>query len=233
MTRSPSPTRSTSTSSTTAQHIPLATLPGMAERTVTINSLSKTYSVTGWRVGWVIAAPPLTAAIRKVHDFLTVGAAAPLQAAGTVALGLPDPYYAALLAAYRERRSILVAALEAAGFGVSRPARRLLRHDGHRPAGAGPARTTPPSVAAWRQTRAWPPCPAPPSTRTRRSATPGSASPSPSNGPRSRPRPRGWRAWRLARREAAGPGGEPLMALLARPHRQPGRDRRPPHPGLP
>ena len=73
------------------QHIPLATLPGMAERTVAINSLSKTYSVTGWRVGWVIAAPELTAAIRKVHDFLTVGAAAPLQAAGTVALGLPEP----------------------------------------------------------------------------------------------------------------------------------------------
>ena len=104
------------------EHVPLATLPGMAERTVAINSLSKTYSVTGWRVGWVIAAPPLTAAIRKVHDFLTVGAAAPLQAAGAVALGLPDPYYAALLAEYRERRSILVAALEAAGFGVSRPA---------------------------------------------------------------------------------------------------------------
>jgi aminotransferase len=104
------------------EHIPLATLPGMAERTVAVNSLSKTYSVTGWRVGWVIAAPPLTAAIRKVHDFLTVGAAAPLQAAGTVALGLPDPYYAALLAEYRERRAILVGALEAAGFGVSRPA---------------------------------------------------------------------------------------------------------------
>ena len=69
-----------------------------------------------------IAPPALTAAIRKVHDFLTVGAAAPLQAAGTVALGLPDPYYAALLAGYRERRAILVAALEAAGFGVSRPA---------------------------------------------------------------------------------------------------------------
>jgi aminotransferase len=104
------------------EHVPLATLPGMAERTVAVNSLSKTYSVTGWRVGWVIAAPPLTAAIRKVHDFLTVGAAAPLQAAGAVALGLPDPYYGALLAEYRERRAILVAALDAAGFDVSRPA---------------------------------------------------------------------------------------------------------------
>ena len=104
------------------EHLPLATLPGMAERTVAVNSLSKTYSVTGWRVGWVIAPPPLTSAIRKVHDFLTVGAAAPLQAAGTVALGLPDAYYAALLAEYRARRELLVDALEAAGFGVSRPA---------------------------------------------------------------------------------------------------------------
>ena len=70
-------------------HIPMATLAGMAERTVAINSLSKTYSVTGWRVGWVIAPAELTGAIRKVHDFLTVGAAAPLQAAGAVALELP------------------------------------------------------------------------------------------------------------------------------------------------
>ena len=72
------------------EHIPMATMPGMAGRTVAINSLSKTYSVTGWRVGWVIAPAALTAAIRKVHDFLTVGAAAPLQAAGAVALRLPD-----------------------------------------------------------------------------------------------------------------------------------------------
>ena len=72
------------------EHIPLATLPGMAERTVAINALSKTYSVTGWRVGWVIASAELTSGIRKVHDFLTVGAAAPLQQAGVVALGMPD-----------------------------------------------------------------------------------------------------------------------------------------------
>jgi aminotransferase len=98
------------------EHIPLATLPDMAERTVAINSLSKTYSVTGWRVGWVIASPELTAGVRKVHDFLTVGAAAPLQAAGTVALGLPDAYYAALREGYRERRGHLLAALERAGF---------------------------------------------------------------------------------------------------------------------
>jgi len=98
------------------EHIPMATLPGMAERTVAINSLSKTYSVTGWRVGWVVAPPALTGAIRKVHDFLTVGAAAPLQAAGAVALSMPDDYYATLAADYRRRRDLLLPALEAAGL---------------------------------------------------------------------------------------------------------------------
>jgi len=98
------------------EHIPIGTLPSMAERTVAVNSLSKTYSVTGWRVGWVVAPPPLTAAIRKVHDFLTVGAAAPLQAAGAVALTLPDAYYASLADGYRQRRDLLLPALEAAGL---------------------------------------------------------------------------------------------------------------------
>jgi aspartate/methionine/tyrosine aminotransferase len=98
------------------EHVPMATIDGMANRTVAVNSLSKTYSVTGWRVGWVIAPAALTAAIRKVHDFLTVGAAAPLQAAGAVALNLPDTYYASLATAYRERRDTLLAALDAAGF---------------------------------------------------------------------------------------------------------------------
>ena len=98
------------------EHIPMATLPGMAERTVAVNSLSKTYSVTGWRVGWVVAPAPLTSAIRKVHDFLTVGAAAPLQAAGVVALALPDAYYAALADDYRRRRDLLLPGLEAAGL---------------------------------------------------------------------------------------------------------------------
>jgi aminotransferase len=100
----------------TGEHIPMATLPGMAERTVAINSLSKTYSVTGWRVGWVVASAPLTNAIRKVHDFLTVGAAAPLQAAGAVALALPDDYYATLAADYRHRRDLILPALEVAGL---------------------------------------------------------------------------------------------------------------------
>ncbi len=103
------------------EHIPMATLPGMAERTVAINSLSKTYAVTGWRVGWVIAPAPLTSAIRKVHDFLTVGAAAPLQAAGAVALTLPDAYYTTLAADCRRRRDLLVPALEAAGLRPSIP----------------------------------------------------------------------------------------------------------------
>ena len=102
-------------------HIPMATIDGMASRTVAINSLSKTYSVTGWRVGWVIAPADLTAAICKVHDFLTVGAAAPLQAAGAVALGLPDLYYESLAAGYRERRDVLVSALEGSGFHVFVP----------------------------------------------------------------------------------------------------------------
>jgi aspartate/methionine/tyrosine aminotransferase len=103
------------------EHIPLATLPGMAERTVSIDSMSKTYSVTGWRVGWVIASPELTVGIRRVHDFLTVGAAAPLQQASVAGLTLGDAYYEALLAGYRERRAVLLPALEEAGFRVYHP----------------------------------------------------------------------------------------------------------------
>jgi aminotransferase len=105
-----------------AVHIPMATLPGMAERTVTINGMSKTYSVTGWRVGWTIAPPLLTDAIRKVHDFLTVGAAAPLQEAGALALELPASYYTLLAEGYARRRDRLVPMLERAGFRVYRPA---------------------------------------------------------------------------------------------------------------
>jgi aminotransferase len=99
-----------------AEHVPLATLDGMRERTVTISGMSKTYSVTGWRVGWCLAPPELTGAIRKVHDFLTVGAPAPLQEAAAVALALPDDYYRTLAEGYREKREFLVPALEAAGF---------------------------------------------------------------------------------------------------------------------
>ena len=104
-----------------AVHIPMASLPGMAERTVTINGMSKTYSVTGWRVGWTIAPSLLTDAIRKVHDFLTVGAAAPLQEAGALALELPASYYTSLAESYARRRDRLVPILERAGFRVYRP----------------------------------------------------------------------------------------------------------------
>jgi aminotransferase len=103
------------------KHISIASLDGMQDRTVTINGMSKTYSVTGWRVGWTIAPPKITNAIRKVHDFLTVGAPAPLQEAGAAALSLPENYYESLAEGYRKRRDRLVPALEAAGFRCFKP----------------------------------------------------------------------------------------------------------------
>jgi aspartate/methionine/tyrosine aminotransferase len=99
-----------------AQHISMATVEGMRDRTITINGMSKTFSVTGWRVGWAIAPPTLTNAIRKVHDFLTVGAAAPLQAAGAVALSLPESYFRGLAEGYQKRRDLLLPVLREAGF---------------------------------------------------------------------------------------------------------------------
>jgi len=102
-------------------HVPPATVPGLEDRTVTINAMSKTYAVTGWRVGWAIAPPALTGAIRKVHDFLTVGAAAPLQAAGVAAMGLPQSYYVDMAEKYRERRDYLCGALAQAGFRFRAP----------------------------------------------------------------------------------------------------------------
>ena len=103
------------------QHISMASLGGMSDRTVTINGLSKSYSVTGWRVGWAVAPPAITNAIRKVHDFLTVGAPAPLQEAGAAALGLPRAYYENLAAGYKARRDRLMPTLEKAGFRCFRP----------------------------------------------------------------------------------------------------------------
>jgi aspartate/methionine/tyrosine aminotransferase len=104
-----------------SEHISIARLDGMRERTITINGLSKSYSVTGWRVGWAVAPPAITNAIRKVHDFLTVGAPAPLQEAGAAALSLPASYYRELADRYRSRRDHLIPALEKAGFRCYRP----------------------------------------------------------------------------------------------------------------
>jgi aminotransferase len=104
------------------EHLSLATLPGMAERTVTISGASKTYSVTGWRVGWLIAPPELTAAIRKVHDFLTVGAAHPLQVAVAEALQFDGAFYERFRDEYRARRDLIVRGLERLGFEVAPPA---------------------------------------------------------------------------------------------------------------
>ena len=176
------------------EHIPLATLPGMADRTVSIDSMSKTYSVTGWRVGWVIASPLLSVGIRRAHDFLTVGAAAPLQQAAVTALGFPDSYYAALAAAYRERRDTLLPALADGGLPDPRARRRLLRDDRH----PGPDRrgrrdlrpAADPRPGRRRRARARR------SSRARSSAGRSSGSPSRSASRRSAPRPIAWPASR-------------------------------------
>jgi aspartate/methionine/tyrosine aminotransferase len=103
------------------EHITMARIEGMRERTIVINGMSKTYSVTGWRVGWAIAPAETTAAIRKVHDFLTVGAAAPLQQAGAIALKQPQSYYDKLATTYAEKRARLLKILTASGFKVYKP----------------------------------------------------------------------------------------------------------------
>ena len=105
-----------------AVHVPILALPGMRERAVLVNSMSKTWSVTGWRVGWVLAAPDLMDSIRKVHDFLTVGAASPLQQAGILALQMPDEYYRDLATEYKKRRDHLLLSLEQAGLQPLTPA---------------------------------------------------------------------------------------------------------------
>ena len=105
-----------------ARHVPIATLDGMADRTVTISALSKTYAVTGWRVGWAIASRSLMAGIRTVHDFLTVAAAAPMQIAGVTALELPPAYYEEMSTGYAERRDLMMSILAETGFEASPPA---------------------------------------------------------------------------------------------------------------
>jgi aminotransferase len=103
------------------RHISIATLPGMADRTITISGASKTYSVTGWRIGWLIAPPALTSGIRKVHDFLTVGAAHPLQIAVASALEFPPSFYIELLGDYQERRDSIISGLREIGFDPVEP----------------------------------------------------------------------------------------------------------------
>ena len=100
------------------KHLRMADIPGMAERTITISGLSKTYSATGWRIGWLLAPPEATKAIRKVHDFLTVGAAAPLQQGAAFALAFPDEYYRNLAATYQNKRDFMLAALKNTPFRV-------------------------------------------------------------------------------------------------------------------
>jgi aminotransferase len=103
------------------RHISLGSLPGMEDRTVTLSGLGKTYAVTGWRVGWAVAAPPLTALLRKVHDYLTICAPSPFQEAGRAALALPEAYYDDLRHKYAERRAVLLPALAGAGLVFTPP----------------------------------------------------------------------------------------------------------------
>ena len=103
------------------RHVYFAALPGMFERTISVSSLSKTYSITGWRLGYVIGAPAVIDSARKVHDFLTVGAAAPLQEAAVTALQFDDEYYAELLASYTRKRDVFVGALDEAGLRYTTP----------------------------------------------------------------------------------------------------------------
>ncbi len=103
------------------RHVSLGSLPGMEDRTVTLSGLGKTYAVTGWRVGWAVAAPKLTALVRKVHDYLTICAPTPFQRAGVAALALPPSYYEALRKTYAARRTLLLGALERAGLTFAPP----------------------------------------------------------------------------------------------------------------
>jgi aspartate/methionine/tyrosine aminotransferase len=102
-------------------HIPPGSVPGLEDRTVTISALSKTYAVTGWRVGWVVAPDALTGGIRGMHDFLTVAAAAPLQEAGAVALAMPEEFYTRTAEEYRERRDLMMKILDETGFRAEPP----------------------------------------------------------------------------------------------------------------
>ncbi len=104
------------------EHVPMATLPGMRERTITISSFGKTFSLTGWKIGWAAAPPALTAAVRAAHQFITFATATPLQHAAAAALAIGPDYYRDLAASYRRRRDYLVAELSGLGFRVDPPA---------------------------------------------------------------------------------------------------------------
>lgn len=103
------------------EHVPISSLPGMAERTITIGGLSKTYSVTGWRIGWAISPPSLTNGIRKIHDFLTVAAPTPFHDAGVAALSLNDAFYTSLAADYQAKRDVMMDILGRHGFTAYKP----------------------------------------------------------------------------------------------------------------
>jgi len=104
-----------------AGHTPIATLPGMADRAITISGISKSYSVTGWRIGYAVANPELSLGIRRAHDFITVGAPHPLQEAAVTALHLPDSYYVHLRESYQARRDLLLGKVIEAGFIAFKP----------------------------------------------------------------------------------------------------------------
>jgi len=102
-------------------HVPMASIPGMADRTITTNGLSKTYSVTGWRIGWAISPPSLTGGIRKMHDFLTVAAPTPFHDAGVAAMSLSDSFYTELAGDYQKKRDLMLDILGRHGFTASSP----------------------------------------------------------------------------------------------------------------
>jgi aspartate/methionine/tyrosine aminotransferase len=105
-----------------AEHISIASLPGMADRTITLNSIGKTYSLTGWKIGWAVASPELTRGVRAAHQYLTYAVNTPMQHAAAEALGAPGSYYSELTAMFASRRDALAEALERLGFKVNRPA---------------------------------------------------------------------------------------------------------------
>jgi aspartate/methionine/tyrosine aminotransferase len=119
------------------EHISLATLPGMWERTVTCSSLGKTFSLTGWKIGWAIAPAPLTDALRAAHQFVTYAISTPLQYGAAAALGAGEDYYNELLVAYRERRDVLVGGLTAIGFELLEPQGAYFVYADHTPFGFG------------------------------------------------------------------------------------------------